>query len=308
MNVKQNRPMCAWVTLVMMGDSYVPGALILATSLRNVHTEHALLVMVTSSVSNHAKRALSLVYDQVVQVTSLRTKIRPLKGQKQAGRYSESFLLRVFTKWCCLRLTNFDLVCFVDADIAFQRNPDDIFLLRPPAGTFSNPWSFEDRFYNWPLHGSIINHNQIEAALGHDKGFVVFGSLLLLQPDLSLFHKLESIIRKPYPEGYGSQFKTTSGPDELAICELFLGCDWTHIGPKFQAIAWKNYGPDLGIIEPENIIGYHYHGEDKPWDMTPNLWPDLKLWTTTAKFLAGKAKLEGWVEITNILADIRVIR
>ena len=42
---------CAWVTLVMMKDSYIPGALVLAKSLREVKTKHSIVCMVTDDFS-----------------------------------------------------------------------------------------------------------------------------------------------------------------------------------------------------------------------------------------------------------------
>ena len=39
-----------------------------------------------------------------------------------------------FTKWHCLGLTQYDRICFVDADKIMLTNIDDIFQMAAPAG------------------------------------------------------------------------------------------------------------------------------------------------------------------------------
>lgn len=285
---KQDGTPCAWVTLIMLGDSYVPGALVLAESLRLVQTKHQLVCMVTPGVSEDARAALRCVYDRVVCTRTVHRACSFLPGRRQALRYGMAFLSRVCTKWFCLTLEDYRLVCFVDADIAFQKNPDDLFNLQAPAGSFVNPWQKEDRFYMWPKHGQRIDNKYIQRAMAHRTGFVVFGSLVLLEPDKSMFVDLTMNIGM---EGtHGNEILTTSGPDELAICQLMLAKkkEWTHIGPRYQAISWKTYGPS-GVINARDIIGYHYHGEQKPWDMKIDQWPDLHAWFTAALHLSARA-------------------
>lgn len=277
---------CAWVTLVMLGDDYVPGALVLAESLRHHKTRHKLICMVTPGVSPMARRTLETVYDRVLVVPSTRCKTKPLPGQKQRHRYGKAFLSRVFTKWFCLNLEEFALVCFVDADIAFAKNPDDLFNLKAPAGSFVNPWQDEDRFYNWPKHGDVVRNDAIQYAMTQQFGFVVFGSLVLLEPSEHMHSILNGYLdAAPI---FGADLQTTSGPDELAICVL-MHRDWTHIGPHYQAISWKHYGEKREIIPPDQIVGYHYHGEVKPWDMQPSEYPDLEIWFSHCQRIFDRA-------------------
>ena len=303
---------CAWATLVMLGDTYVPGALVLAASLRLVKTKHRIICMVTTGVSNNAITALKCVFDDVIHVSTIHADTKPLPGQKQQRRYGKSFLNRIFTKWSRLKFDMYDLVCFVDADIAFKKNPDELFTLKAPAGSFLNPWQPDDVCYMWPKHRDTIPKEQIRAAMKNERGFVVFGSLVLLEPNIELYNRMMAIIDRPGQYGDGCnrlheptfEFKTTSGPDELMICDLFSACDWTHIGPQFQTIAWKDYGPKLGVLDPTEIIGYHYHGEDKPWDMDPTTWPDLKVWFDIATGVYDMACQLKWIEVMEIFRNI----
>lgn len=283
---------CAWVTLVMMGDSYVPGALVLAESLRLVKTKHTLVCMVTPGVSHLAQTALACVFDRVVLVPTIHRTAQCLPGRRQTLRYGIAFLSRACTKWSCLTMEEYRLVCFVDADIAFQQNPDQLFEMQAPAGSFVNPWQASDQFYKWPKHGETIHSTAIKRAMAHKAGYVVFGSLVLLEPDKSLFIDLIMNIGAIYGRRTDSVL-TTSGPDEIAICQLHLKKRkvWTHIGPQFQAIAWKEYGSG-GVIRAQDIIGYHYHGEVKPWNMKVSDWPDLRTWFKAATHLHNRASNE----------------
>lgn len=287
---------CAWVTLVMANDDYVPGALILAESLRKVGTQFQRVCMVTEDVSSRAKTALEHGFDRVVVVPVIKATARSLPGIKQRALYSKDFLSASFTKWNCLALP-YDKVCFVDADVAFRTSPDALFELQTPAGSFANPWQARDPIYGYPAHGETVPHQKIRRALRARNGFVVFGSLVLLRPngeDLMELHRILQASKR-----YGEGFKTHSGPDELSITELYAlrDTDWTHISPRYHAIAWKNYGPNLGILAPEDIIGYHYFGAEKPWALPPKTkvkWPDLKTWWDAAASLEQHARKGGW--------------
>lgn len=296
---------CAWVTLVMLGDSYVPGALVLAESLRFHETRHRLICMVTPGVSEIATRALGTIYDRVLHVASTHYKTNPLPGQNQRHRYGKAFLSRVLTKWCCLDLEEFDLVCFVDADIAFAKNPDDLFDLKAPAGSFVNPWLDVDRFYNWPTHGETVRNDAIQYAMTQQFGFVVFGSLVLLEPSVQMHGVLKNLL-DAVPI-FGANLLTTSGPDELAIC-ILMNRDWTHIGSHYQAIAWKHYGEKREVVPIEQIIGYHYHGEVKPWDMDPLDYPDLEIWFSHCQRIFDRATKAESDETLFMLKDVALNR
>jgi len=76
-----------YTTLVMKGDAYVPGALVMAGSLRNTKTPHDLVCMVTPDVSSKARKQLSLVFDRVIEVPVLEFTCKPLRTDKQNELY-----------------------------------------------------------------------------------------------------------------------------------------------------------------------------------------------------------------------------
>lgn len=272
-----------WVTLVMNGDRYVPGALVLAHSLKNVNSKFPAICMVTDDVSEKAISMLQKVFDEVRRIRRIACPSRRLTGEKQMNLYSAEFCDSVFSKWTCLKFTEFEKVIFVDADVIFEKNPDSLFDLRAPAATFANPWS-RSSWYKNLRHGSGVSSTLIRQAFGHPRAYVAYGSLVLLEPDEDTYCRLLQVLSSEEP--YGKGLKSISGMDELCITELFVprianlnspSKVWTHIDPKFHLIPWKRY-PGVGQTTCKNAVGIHYFGKQKPWEMRRGAWEDIALW------------------------------
>lgn len=272
----------AWVTLVMGGDRYVPGALVLGQSLKRVETKFDTICMVAGGVSPEAVRDLERVFTRVRRVDLISTPSRPMRGKKQQQLYSQEFTSTIFTKWNCLTFVEYDKVVCVDADIAFQTNADDLFSLPTPAGTFDNPWHSGEGWYGRISHGDSVSTEAIRAAYKSVQGYVVFGSLVVLSPSIECFQRLVTLLVQCTP--YGKNLLSSNGPDELAITELYvpqtgpIHGTWTHIDPRYHLIPWKTYSPPLGKIRLDEARAIHYFGKEKPWEMGRGTWPDLKLW------------------------------
>ena len=58
----------AYVTLVMLGDRYIPGAIVLAHTIKRLDSQADLVVLVTSDVSIDGKKILSMFFDKVILV------------------------------------------------------------------------------------------------------------------------------------------------------------------------------------------------------------------------------------------------
>jgi len=130
----------AWVTLVMRGDAYVPGALALAASLRGSGTAAATVCMVTPDVSAGARALLSRAFDRVALVDPLTYPTRPMPTAKQREIYG-GWISDACTKWRCLGLAEYARVIVLDADTVLLGNCDHLFDLPAPAGIFSSPWA-----------------------------------------------------------------------------------------------------------------------------------------------------------------------
>ncbi|KAF1983971.1 glycosyltransferase family 8 protein [Aulographum hederae CBS 113979] len=111
-----------YCTLVMT-DSYLPGAAILAHSLRDAGTKKKLAVLVTTDIlSVDTLTELKELYDYVIPVDRL-------GNPKPANLYlmSRADLLFAFTKLNLWRQTQFSKIVYIDADVVALRAPDELF-------------------------------------------------------------------------------------------------------------------------------------------------------------------------------------
>ncbi|XP_058124517.1 glycogenin-1 isoform X2 [Anopheles coustani] len=111
----------AWVTLAT-NDSYSLGALVVAHSLKRVHTIHQLAVLITPGVSEAMKTKLRNVFNVVEEVNLLDS-----KDEANLALLKRPELGVTFTKLHCWRLTQFDKCVFLDADTLVLRNSDELF-------------------------------------------------------------------------------------------------------------------------------------------------------------------------------------
>jgi hypothetical protein len=270
----------------MMGDAYIPGALVVAHSLRAVKTRYALVCMVTDDVTDGARKQLATQYDAVIEVPYIVHAVRKMATKKQDELYA-SWVDRSFTKWNCLALA-YARVAFVDADMVFTTNCDELFELKPPAAVFSSPWSrpwcrggltnpYLARGATDLQHAAVVPCRTVLSAL-EQVTFVGGGFLVVLSTSAGALAALRRLLdAQPI---YGASHKTVSGADEAAICELYAaaGVPWTNIHQRYAAIPWKKKWTG------GNARALHYQGR-KPWDMAVGEWPDLADWWRVANAL-----------------------
>ena len=162
----------------MCGDDYAIAAAVLAWSLRKQGARHELIVMVTHDVSMFARRLLSRVFDRVIKVKYITAKVKSgLRGKTY--RRENTWMHRCLTKAHSLKLTEYDKVLWMDADMLAVGNPDSVFELDTPAGVCS---SIRNHDY-W--HGMNLPSDEVEKSMSYSYG--IHGCLLLLKPDLNLY-------------------------------------------------------------------------------------------------------------------------
>eukprot|EP00899_Mesostigma_viride_P005625 jgi/Mesvir1/15063/Mv14713-RA.1 len=146
----------AYVTLVMMGDNYVGGALVLAGTLREVGAQADLVIMITEDVSNAARAALAKLYDKVIVVPYIRARAH----QKYQPRFTERYgrwLDSCFTKFNFFGLTQYSKIVWIEADCLALSNPDELFQLHAPAGICSNfLWEEDARWHGQRVPQALV--------------------------------------------------------------------------------------------------------------------------------------------------------
>jgi len=290
----------AYVTLLMKGDSYVPGCLVLASSLRRVESKADIICMVTPDVSLDARSVLAHpdLFTEVIPVDYITTpafKLPNASVQKHYGDMNTSLM----TKLNCLNLKGklkdkqkqYKKVCLLDADLLVVRCMDTLFSLQAPAGTFHSYWlhGAHDPYPRNMKTGDIVPRKAIQEALDRKRSYVVQTTVLLFPTTLpsgeDVFSDFQDYIQK---------FSTDTGDlglsnllsnmyntiDDLTVSTYFHNSPdkwkWTYIGHEYTCIPWKD--------NCANPYVYHYF-HNKPWTMQEGQWPDLKFWFDEARWI-----------------------
>ncbi|OLN97487.1 Glycogenin-1-like protein 1 [Colletotrichum chlorophyti] len=113
---------------LLLNDTYLPGALVLAHSLRDAGTSKELAVLVTlDTVSAEVITELRTVYDHVIPVPRIR-------NDRPANLYlmNRPDLHSAFTKVNLWKQTQFSKIVYIDADVVAYRAPDELFDIAAP--------------------------------------------------------------------------------------------------------------------------------------------------------------------------------
>ncbi|KAI1750104.1 glycosyltransferase family 8 protein [Xylaria castorea] len=113
---------------LLLTDTYLPGALVLAQSLRDAATTKKLVALVTlDTVSAEAITELKSVYHYVIPVPRVRN-ARPANLQLM----NRTDLHSAFTKINLWNQTQFRKIVYIDADVVAYRAPDELFDIAHP--------------------------------------------------------------------------------------------------------------------------------------------------------------------------------
>ena len=288
----------AYVTLVMKGDAYIPGALVTAASIKNSGSKYPTVCMITHDVSEEAKTALEIVFDEVVTVPYITHECLPMKTKKQDGMYG-SWADNGFTKWNALNLTKYKKVLFVDADQIVLSNIDSLFDMSTPAGTFSSPWAAGK--YNIPNiygklnHGDKVDCDTITKALNNGS-IVEIAAMVLLSPSVEDYNGFLSMLAN-WEGPFG--FDSYSMYDEQSIAWYYCTKKqpWYYLHQRYNYILWHTQWLEPG----DTPYTLHYFGsEDKPWKISRNKWPDLEVWWTLANLIITKYGSKPFEKIFNM--------
>ena len=258
----------AYVTLIMLGDRYVPAAIVLAQSLINLNSQVDRVVLVTPDVSREAKELLSKFYDKLIEVNYVT--VENWRTKKQIHR---KYLELVFTKFHLFNLTQYKKVLLIDADAIVLKYPDHLFTLDAPAGCFledKDHFIYYDKNgdYKMPPETGIEWYNIYCDKLTHgmkvpkeftDRVFTNFknsgigGGLMLLEPKIGEFDEIiKDVSRGRMKYLLENKFVW---PEQQYLTGRYSG-KWTSINPRFFGL--QGY-PDWSVL-----YGLQYGG-DKPF-------------------------------------------
>lgn len=292
-----------WVTVVFLGDKYIPGAMVVAKSLQDQKSQYPAWCMVTPDVTSDGVAMLEQVFDKVITIPLIEHKCVPMKSAKQNAIYSP-WIHASFTKCNILNPEYFPpgaKLIFIDADMMFLQPCDDLFDVPAPAQTFSSPWAFphacKNKSYRGgskgvfnpyfdnkrgrdPMHKQEISHKSIQDGL--QRGIVGLGCMIVVEPSANLFDTAMANLDRNLAYGNAN---CISGWDEQLFAETWIKTNTRvyNIHQKYTYYVGKDDW--IGHVQP--MVYQWYNG--KPWfdisspeDVAAAEYDDVRHWWKTA--------------------------
>ncbi len=268
----------------MKGDSYVPGALVLASSLRRTGSSLDSICMVTPDVSESAQRVLGMLYTKVVITDYTRAHVCKMKSRtsRRMEQLYQAMWPTILTKFNCLDLEGYTNVCLLDADVVVLRCMDAIFESGALAGSFHNYYVHDDSnpYPRGMKTGDIVPRDSIIKASKLENSFLVSGSPLILPVHRDILSQFKTYIEDLQERhGFIGLPHMCAGVDETTITMFFtevLKEEWRYIGLEYACVPWKDSQAQPYL--------YHYVHK-KPWTMEEGAWADLKPWFNEAHWI-----------------------
>ncbi|KAK5136359.1 hypothetical protein LTR08_003485 [Meristemomyces frigidus] len=213
------------VSQLVMTNSYLPGAAVLAHSLRDTRTAHKLACLITpESLRTETIAALQSLYDYVIPVARI--------GNPQpANLYlmNRPDLLYTFTKIALWRLTQFRRVVYIDSDVVALRAPDELFAL-PDAFAAAPDVGWPDAFNT---------------------------GVMLLTPDLGEYDSLCTMAAAGDSFDGADQGLLNQYFEHRGWKRLSFGYNSTPSASYQYEPAYRYFKRDISLV--------HFIGNEKPW-------------------------------------------
>ena len=257
----------AHVSLLMAGEAYLPGCLVVGAALRyHVQTRAALVCLVDDTVPAPARAMLAEVYDRVPVVARLRAHEDSYPPHLLSDAWRDVYTkLHVFDAG----LLPYARVTFVDADLLPLRCFDHLFTLPAPAAVIESVHPLSQYAYVHHMqgvrHGKPVPPRILAVSDDDDITGGINAGLLVVAPDRARFEDMTARIRRPMPE-WGPRHRALYdlgiryGFPEQHFLQMELQDAWTAIDPRFNSMR-----TDL-----PHSFGVHWIIGRKPWHNQAN--------------------------------------
>jgi len=267
---------CAFVTLLMMNDSYLPGVLLQAYELSQQAPLISRVCLITEDVSDETQNSLSWIYDHVVCVDKIF-----IPHVRRQNRQDRPFLL---TRLQALRLgpdgdlgMHFKKIVLLDADILPLKRFDQLFLLETPAGILNEHKSHfittdtKGRYIkpkNVDITGRWVWH-QVYRNIGHGNHIPEEITKRVTSDPYNLGINTALMVLQPSFKEYRSILEDIKLPDRLRLLtEIFDWPDMQYLTLRWSG-QWVNIDASFcgfcGYPSLSVLCGTHYAGQ-KPWN------------------------------------------
>lgn len=262
---------CAYATLITRA-TYLAGVVILAHTLKKHGSQYPLVVLYTPTLSENALQALRLESVNGNIILRPCDVLLPPKERKItliAERFGDTWTkLRVF------ELFEYDVVCYLDADMAVFRNADSIFgraaelpkdwlganhscvCNRDGDAWAPEDWKRENCAYTPVSHPGALTRPTQPTAGGPRTHTLLNGGMFLFRPARQLW---DDMLREFNTTPLLSTFKF---PDQDFLAHYFKD-KWRAIGWQYNALKTMKYWHE-NIWRDDEVVCLHYI-VDKPW-------------------------------------------
>lgn len=280
----------AFVTFLMLNDSYLPGALMLGYALKKQEVRADIVCMVTDEISESAKKSLSIIFDEVVTVPTI---FIPHKRRQE--RQDRPFW---FTRLNALRLgkdgdmdMSYEKIVLLDADVLPLKDYEELFKVTAPAGILNEDksklmyldnrdrttlvkWSWHDAYDGICPHGASIPKEITDRVADDPQNMGLNGSLFVIEPSMAEFNAIMEDVKRPEIKELVSDKFTWS---DMQYLSMRWSGKWHSVDLKYSAF---NGYPRLAVL-----CGTHFAGV-KPWYFKRELktvqkysrYEDFQLW------------------------------
>lgn len=259
---------CAYVTLVMLGNAFVKGAVALAKSLIKSQTRYDLICLITDDVTKRSE--LLKVYTKIIVVPYLYFKCGKMLTERQQNLYNK-WIDFSFTKWRCFDLVMYDKCIYLDADQLVLHNIDHLFVY-DYAMCFN--YNYNAQFKNFK-HGDVVRHNVLKFIL-ENYTFVGFTGTLVFKPNKNLSSTIENLLNSNNKLLNMAKNSFHNGFDEIVLTQALikLHIDVVQLSPMY---IWNagDYEVLKDGLQPYVI---NYYGDRKPWIQSSLQYMDLYIW------------------------------
>lgn len=278
----------AFVTLVMLGDKYTAGAIVLADSLKLAGTKADLVVLVTNDVSDEAKRILGMFFDHVIEVSYI-----PVSNWRTKKQKHRKYLDFVFTKFHVFDLVQYKKIVLLDADAIMLKHVDHLFTLNAPAGVYfpdkndiikydkkgnyilptDGKFAWYEKYCECCKHGNIIPKEITDKLFKEPNNSGISGGIIVLEPKVG---ELDDIIVDVTKGKMAHLINNVFIWPEQQYLTLRYSGKWTSINPRFLGL--QGY-PHWSILFALQYAGDKPFIIDSKQDIeTRSQYPDFVLW------------------------------
>jgi|AntRauTorcE11897_2_1112592.scaffolds.fasta_scaffold00001_235 glycogenin glucosyltransferase len=313
----------AYVTFLIKNDSYVPGALVFAYSLKKQNTKMDLICFVSNDISKTAITSLKVIYDKVIFTDQIE-----VENKRKQQRQDVKLL---FNRFNALLLENedvagkaYDKIIIADCDVLAIKKWDSLFEVNAPAGIINESkehtmqyeqgkyvipdsyyqtteWVWHDIYKNYP-HGAKLPKTITDKVNKDNNNMGINAGLYLLKPSIKLYNSILSDLKD---EHIKQKINNYNWPEMQYITQKLSG-KWHNIDLKFASIS--------GYPTLHHINGIHFVGL-KPWSFknkslkTFARFDDFKLWYATYKnMLKDYPALAKNTKLNNLLNKINKLQ